>query len=203
MKITRRQLKHVLNEYFQVHFPKHKSPREKADLIEDMFSLLTTSRERGPGKTRRRLDHEKTLSAARDAAPSSDLITPIESLYQNIGMVLPYIEDLKARHMRMTNKHRRHQNLEMPHVQRALDTLRALILVLEDYVEDMRDQIDSLVATDHSGPSTHELDVHRAPEGLDTMDPHEAYGLGYYKGKDKDACDHPNWSPACVKNTEY
>ena len=186
MIITRGQLKQLLNEYFQVHFPKHKTPREQADLIEDMFGLLTTSRAKSPGQTRRKLDHEKSLSAARGAAPSSDLVTPIESLYQNIGMVLPYIEDLKARHLRMTNKHLRHKNLDTLYVHRALETLRALILVLEDYVRDMRDQIDDLVHGKYS-----EVDTHRSSQGLD------------YKGKDEDSCAHPDWSLACVKNTEY
>ena len=107
----------------------------------NLVDLLTKTKERLP---KLQLDHEKSLAAAREIAPGHDLVTPIESLYQNIGMVLPYIEDLKARHLRMTNKHRRHENINTPHVQKALDTLRALIVVMQDFIKDMRDQISAL-----------------------------------------------------------
>lgn len=43
------------------------------------------------------------------------------------------------------------------------------------------------------------IEVHSAPENLEQLSPEEAYGIGYYKGKDVQ-CDHPDWSAACVKN---
>ena len=143
MKLTRHQLSSLILEYFNISFPKEKTSEQKSQLINNLFDLLTIQKDRSP---KRCLDHEKSLSAARSTAPSPEMVTTIESLYQNIGMVLPYIEDLKARHLRMTNKHRRHNNIDTPHVQKALDTLRALIVVLEDYVKDMRDQISDISA---------------------------------------------------------
>ena len=109
--------------------------------IAELSDLLLVTSDRSP---KMKLSHEKSLDAARHCAPRSDLVTPIESLYQNIGMILPYIEDLKARHMRMVNKHRRHENIDTPEVQKALDTMKILIQTLEEFVLDMRLQIQEM-----------------------------------------------------------
>ncbi len=46
------------------------------------------------------------------------------------------------------------------------------------------------------------LDIHLAPEDLASMSPEEAYGTGYLKGQDMQ-CDHPDWSPACVRHDAH
>ena len=58
-----------------------------------------------------------------------------------------------------------------------------------------KDVLDIFLKGKHVG----EFDVHIAPDNLESMDPHESYGLGYLKGQDIQ-CDHPDWNSACVKN---
>lgn len=47
---------------------------------------------------------------------------------------------------------------------------------------DMGDfSLDNMGMKNHDSP----ISIHVAPEGLDTMDPHEAYGIGYQKNSEK------------------
>ena len=46
------------------------------------------------------------------------------------------------------------------------------------------------------------LEIHYAPEDLDSMGPEEAYSMGYLKGQDMQ-CDHPDWSPSCVQHDSH
>lgn len=44
MKITKRQLNALISEVFKIEFAKNKTNKEKEDLIEDLFKILSLNR---------------------------------------------------------------------------------------------------------------------------------------------------------------
>ena len=90
------------------------------------------------------IDHSKILNISKSIAPSEELVTPIETLHQNLAMLYQYREELKSRYIRMINKHKRKKNIDNPSIITALQTIQNTIGCLNNSIQQIENQIHTL-----------------------------------------------------------
>jgi len=90
------------------------------------------------------IDHSKILNISKSIAPSEELVTPIETLHQNLAMLYQYREELKSRYIRIINKHKKKKNIQTEPVIASLETIKNTILCLENSIQNIENQINNL-----------------------------------------------------------